>query len=244
MFKKIIILSILVLFIADIIYKNAYEKKQSKPKINSEEINPKPVNFNKTSDDKPTEKDKIKYNKRTPLNNDNEEEVFKDTKKENDEDDSDEFEGKLNNNFKTVRIYYDNKSYQTYHNKIVLYLKGNYTSIDIVSEEYPLDGFKFFFTKFIQFGQIFLFMALFSLKMFKKNITFISEKYIDMLNDYSFILTPVIFAVNQILLIKFGRSHAFEVYIDNRLKYSAIEKGKVPSYEDFVKIFKNLNIQK
>lgn len=238
MFKKIIISSIAFLFIGDLIYKNLFEKKESKISKESD------IKKTEIKIEEKIEKDEKIYEKTKDLNKENDEEEYKSKIEKDDADEDDEFVGKLNKEIKIIKILYDTKSYLKYHNKIKNYLKGNFTNIDIESQEYPMDGMTKIISYTLLTSQFSFFFLVFTLKYTYKYIPFIKKEFAESLNKYSFVISPVVFAAHQILIAKFGRTHAFEVYIDNKLKYSTLKNRRLPSYKYFVGLLADIGVHK
>ena len=78
--------------------------------------------------------------------------------------------------------------------------------------------------------------------LLQDKIPIFPKAFTEILTNYSFIISPALVAIHQILLYKLGRTYAFEVYVENHLKYSAISKGKLPTYHDLTKILKDMDI--
>lgn len=223
--KRILVAAIIIAFISDVIYKNFFEKK------NIQKIDKKVEPITK----------KITQNNNTNVNNTKTNTTIHYINDEDDDDD--EFEGVLERENPTInmKIIYDQSAFGAIHDNITSYIKGNYSKIIINSEEYELE-FKYYIASKVLFGsQIAFSLFVFAFNSLKPYLP-LPEKVISILGATKMVWGGLSFFLHQYLIKKVSHSYAFEVFVKDKLIYSALQTTKPPTYEDIVLLLSNMHI--
>lgn len=222
--KRLVIVVIVLAFIGDLIYKNIYEKK---PNPNNAVIKPRKQGVNSTQT-------RLNITTRTHFIN------YEDNNE--DEEEFDEIIAKVNPTI-NMTIIYDPKLYKDTLTNITSLLQGNYTNMLITSEEFEID-FKYYITSKVlfgtQIGMSLFFMAFNSIKSYLP----LPDKLLNFISTTKMFLGGGSFFLHQYAIKKCSQSNAFEVYVMDKLIYSALTALKAPTYEEIVQQLTNMHIYK
>jgi hypothetical protein len=244
--KNIIIGGIICAFIIDLIYKNCIQNKKETTNDST------PIQNDKTET-------KIKENIANQIINNKEE--YSDTDdeivNEYDElllkDEDDEFEGdiKLINKIKSginrkinLKIVYDPERFSKHCEILSKYIEGNFTNNEnfyIKTEKFQLSPSKNFKVQLITFSQLFIIVFLFTFPSLKRIYsTVISEKTFDRISSLRFFLIAGFYFLHQYFIRKYSYSYAFEVYVNNKLHFSAIQSRKLPTFKEIANLLEEI----
>lgn len=167
----------------------------------------------------------------------------KQEKNEDDDDDDDSY--KVSDNFKkkkkikniNLRIEFcQSWSHRGYFNQVKEHLEKTYSNISVIPSDYPLSTTRQILYYLVTFLQVSLFLTLFCGKYIRPYIIgFVPENILDWIEGNKMMVGIGGYFIGNILNNNITNSGAFEIYVNERLIWSAINNEKrVPNIETMI----------
>lgn len=158
---------------------------------------------------------------------------IKKQKKSKEEDNEDEEDEEY-----TLTITYDKKSFQKYFSSLRDDIIGNFTSVTIREEEYPIPKMKKMFGKFTFVSQMGVSLLIFVGQKFRDKLTFIPSSVFDGIEKNKWVILIGNFLFHRWLNGKLNSTGAFEITFEGKTLFSKLRSNRLPKESD---IHKKLN---
>lgn len=162
--------------------------------------------------------------------------------KEVDEDDI-EFEGLIPKPQKriNVTVEYDDK-YQNLYNDLIRQLDGNISYLNFYPKIAPIQSGKKILKYFLYFNTFISFICAFYIeKIVNCCCGDINENLKSCFSISKYFIFGLLYLFHMYLVKKITHTNIFEVYVENKLKYSTIVREEPPTYIILYNILKNLD---
>jgi len=148
---------------------------------------------------------------------------------------------KNNNQKLDVRIEFcQSWSHRGYFNQVKQQLEDNFSNVSVIPSDYPLSPIRrilYFSVLFIQFGLIGIGVCINYIKPYLSII--LPEKYINLIEENKVAICIGVFFVGNILVNSITNTGAFEIYLNEKLVWSAVDNEKrVPSIDSIINLIK------
>ena len=131
-------------------------------------------------------------------------------------------------------------SHRGYFNQVKEHLEKNYSNIFVIPSDFPLSATRQFLYYLVTFIQISLVLSAFCIQYIKPYfVGIIPNNYIDWIEGNKMIIGMGGFLIGNMLNNNITNTGAFEIYINERLVWSAVNNDKrVPNIETIIHMIK------
>lgn len=238
--RRIIVGTIFVLFVVDLIYRNFYEKK-SKPHSQTNIISQSNNEVKEQPFKETKQKDYSIESEATELSKEEEEEEESKSepirhRKIKTREEEDEFEGELPEDLPIdkIKIIYCKSSHEKYYETLSSSITGNYTSIKVTGEHYPIPKEKQLTVNILMVSQVILTLFIFGSDYVKPYLPFIPEFAFSILSTSRILFAASCYLFHTYFIQRAKATGAFEVYANNKIIWSKLNRHVLPTYDDII----------